>query len=917
MLVSRVVLVLSSVAASFARHDPLVRRQDDSTPSTSVNETDVTPKRFIVEFDQGTNPQAAADELANRPGVKVLKVFNSDIFHGASLETSEDNLDTLKAEDPVIQAWQAKRVTLAPITPLQSFGKDAAGVNLSIHHMTGVDKLHAKGVLGKGAVVAVVDTGVDYTHSALGGGIGKGFKIAGGYDLVGNGEWPDDPERQPDSDPMDQLGHGTHVSGIIAGESDLLTGVAPEATLRVYKVFATLDATTEDVLIEAFLLAYRDGADVITSSVGGLAGWLDNAWAVVASRLVDEGVVVTISAGNDGQAGAFAASSGSSGEHVLAIASVEADITPTPSFNATFSRDGDIQKISVPYRSVEDWYPSEIDGWPIIPLGLDTGTADEACNTLPEDTQNFTNSVVLVRRGGCNFSQKQRNLAEFGGLKVLIYTNDMPIVMPTTDFLDGQIAMITREAGAEIIKTIKAGGNVTADFTTRPIFTLTGLVNEETGGEASYFTTIGATNDLYVKYDIAAPGGQILSSYLGGGYSVLSGTSMACPYVAGIAALYIGQHGGRSAHGPDFAKELAMRIISSGDSIPWSDGTGDGTDYGFLASVAQVGTGLVNATKVLDYSTSLSFTKFALNDTRKFNKRHTIDITNNGKKPITYTFSSEDFGGLNAMNIDPETWGTPRIAWGEEVLAAPAKMVPTISFPGGKFTVKPGETKKAKFAFKAPSGLDASKLPLYSGKVVISGNNGESLAVPYLGLAADLEKDVGDIFQYPIGFPTITSTRDEIPISEKSNFTFDLDPDVQDFPNLYTRLNFGTRELRWDIFDSKWTERKWKYPPAVGKAGYVGAATSWAKLSGKQFFNATVDDADEVITMPMTDVPRSIVGVFGTELWWLGRLANGTQIAPGKYNMRFAALKPFGNPRSSDHWDVFDTPSFEVLPLET
>lgn len=99
----------------------------------------------------------------------MLKVFNSDIFHGASLETSEDNLDTLKAEDPVIQAWQAKRVTLAPITPLQSFGKDAAGVNLSIHHMTGVDKLHAKGVLGKGAVVAVVDTGVDYTHSAVRG----------------------------------------------------------------------------------------------------------------------------------------------------------------------------------------------------------------------------------------------------------------------------------------------------------------------------------------------------------------------------------------------------------------------------------------------------------------------------------------------------------------------------------------------------------------------------------------------------------------------------------------------------------------------------------------------------------------------------------------------------------------------------
>ncbi|KAK7420633.1 hypothetical protein QQX98_002627 [Neonectria punicea] len=916
MRISQVLLVLSSVAVSFARHDPLLRRQDDSAPVSNTNDTDVTPKRFIVEFDKGTNAKDAADELGNRPGVKVLKIFNSDIFHGASLETPEDNLDTLKAEAPVIQAWQAKKVTLTPLVPLQSYGEDAAGINMSIHHMTGVDKLHADGVLGKGAVVAVVDTGVDYTHSALGGGIGEGFKIAGGYDLVGNGEWPEDPDKEPDSDPMDQLGHGTHVSGIIAGKSDLLTGVAPEATLRVYKVFATLDATTEDVLIEAFLLAYKEGADVITSSVGGLAGWSDNAWAVVASRLVDEGVVVTISAGNDGQGGAFAASSGSSGKNVLAIASVEADVIAAPSFNATFSDDGDVEKVSVPYLSVDPWYPSDIDGWPIVALGLDITVEDEACNPLPEDTRNLTDSVVLVRRGGCNFSQKQENLAAFGALHVLVYTNDMPLVIPTTDFLDGQIAMITRDAGAKIIKTIKAGGNVTADFTTRPIYTLTGVPNEETGGDPSYFTTIGATNDLFIKPDIAAPGGQIFSSYLGGGYSVLSGTSMACPYVAGIAALYIGQHGRRSTHGPNFAKDLAMRIISSGEEIPWSDGTGDGTDYGFLASVAQVGTGLVNASKVLDYSTSLSFSKFALNDTRQLNRWHTVDITNNGDEPVTYTFSSQDFGGMNAMNTDPETWGTPRIAWGEEVLAAPEKMVPRVTFPGGKFTVKSGETKTAKFSFTPPAGLDASKLPLYSGKVVIAGSNGESLSVPYLGLAADLQKDVGDIFDYPIGFPTITSTRDDIPISQKSNFTFDLDPDVQDFPNLYTRLNFGTRELRWDIFDAAWTERKWKYPPVVGKAGYVGAATSWAQLNNKQIFNATVDDADDLITLPMTDVPRSIVGLYGTELWWLGRLANGSQIAPGKYNMRFAALKPFGNPKSSEHWDVFETPSIEVLPLE-
>ena len=54
------------------------------------------------------------------------------------------------------------------------------------HSMTGVDKLHAEGILGEGITVAIVDTGVDYLHPALGGCFGEGCKIAGGIDFVGD-----------------------------------------------------------------------------------------------------------------------------------------------------------------------------------------------------------------------------------------------------------------------------------------------------------------------------------------------------------------------------------------------------------------------------------------------------------------------------------------------------------------------------------------------------------------------------------------------------------------------------------------------------------------------------------------------------------------------------------------------------------
>ncbi|MFP5247323.1 MAG: S8 family serine peptidase, partial [Thermoanaerobaculia bacterium] len=68
---------------------------------------------------------------------------------------------------------------------------------------------------GAGVKVAVLDTGIDYTHPALGGGFGEGHKVAGGWDFVND-----------DADPMDDNGHGTHVAGIIAADGSGLTGVA-------------------------------------------------------------------------------------------------------------------------------------------------------------------------------------------------------------------------------------------------------------------------------------------------------------------------------------------------------------------------------------------------------------------------------------------------------------------------------------------------------------------------------------------------------------------------------------------------------------------------------------------------------------------------------------------------------------------
>jgi subtilisin family serine protease len=87
----------------------------------------------------------------------------------------------------------------------------------SLYVMTQVDKLHAEDVTGKGFRVAIIDSGVDYTHLALGGSFRLGCLVEVGYDFTGDNYVPRVELLEPDDDPMDNCaGYGTHVAGTIA-----------------------------------------------------------------------------------------------------------------------------------------------------------------------------------------------------------------------------------------------------------------------------------------------------------------------------------------------------------------------------------------------------------------------------------------------------------------------------------------------------------------------------------------------------------------------------------------------------------------------------------------------------------------------------------------------------------------------------
>ena len=101
-----------------------------------------------------------------------------------------------------------------------------ANLTESVHQIRADIVRDSLGFTGDGVLVGEVDTGIDYNNPALGGGFGPAYRVIGGYDFANN-----------DNDPTDDLGHGTHVAGIIgANDGDTLIGVAPDVKFLAVKV---------------------------------------------------------------------------------------------------------------------------------------------------------------------------------------------------------------------------------------------------------------------------------------------------------------------------------------------------------------------------------------------------------------------------------------------------------------------------------------------------------------------------------------------------------------------------------------------------------------------------------------------------------------------------------------------------------
>ncbi|KAK7947007.1 subtilisin-like protein [Apiospora aurea] len=881
----------------------LVLRVACATPSSrtpeqaAVDSGPEIPKQYIVEYVKGAS---VARDLSNK-ALKVIKSYDSALFTGAAVELgSEDDVASYAAAPHIANIWPNRKVRLEQPVDRQSFSDDVQAVEYTTHRATGVDKLHKSGALGRGAKVGIVDTGVWYKHPALGGGFGPGFKVEGGWDFVGDVDIDFDT-KQPDADPISlpDIGHGTHVAGIVAAVSENFVGVAPNATIYAYKVTGNAEGSDDATLIDAFLRAEKDGMDVITASIGSSAGWADAAWAVVVSRVVEAGVIVTVSAGNKGDNGAFMGIAAGSSPGSLAVASVQAASAPAAPFKLTYTVDGESSTALSGYVG-DDKFPATVKNWPIFEVTSSNPNVDPGCEAFPADTPKMTNSVALVPRSqGCNYSVKQKNLLAIGVEYVLFYNDGRAIVPPTNTLPLSTLGVITAEAGAAILKALRANATVTADFS------YTGGevgVPDVIGNTPNTFSGWAATYDLQLKPDIAAPGGNIFSTWSDNKYMVQSGTPMSTPYIAGIAALYVGAFGGRKERGAEVAQDFHRRVTASGSSMSWTAKMATNPD--FVAPPVQMGSGLVDAVRTLYANTTVGSTRLHLNDTANFQPTHELAITNHGRDAVTYDFTLEPAAGFEIFDPYIAMWGTWGIKKFDDLV--PMEMVPDVQLPEA-VTIAPGETRKVTVTFANPEnkGWNATTLPLYSGKVKIAGSNGERLSVQYMGVASSLYENKR-VWQktYPICLGGVNWKN----IDVDSTYNFNSKAQAFNYPVLFSMFDWGVHELRWDIFESDWDESKWTYPPTAAD-GFVGATARWtgttANAASLDLTDPAVVKANTIET-PIMSLSRNGFATRDSYTYrWAGHLANGSIVAPGNYTMRVAASRPFGDLSKVEGWEVW------------
>jgi subtilisin family serine protease len=696
--VAALVATTVSTAASgsgrpaFQKIDPALLKSVDFTPLS----LDTTPVQVMVQL--GTDPVAVQVADAKKHGKSLSNAQQDSIRK--QIKAQQDGLkSSLSARGARVIAQLQSAYNGIQVQVARNQISDLASIPgvVGVHavrtftvgpkNVNGIPFVHAPTAwsydfTGKGVKIADIDTGIDYTHADFGGpGTTAAYeaahanstaapdpalvgpaapKVKGGYDFVGDDYDAGDPTSvpQPDPNPLDCNGHGTHTAGTVAGDgilSDGTTysgpydsntvashdwnvgpGVAPQADIYAYRVFGC--SGSSNVVDLAIDRAVADHVDVITMSLGSDLGGVDDPTTVAAENAAAAGITVVAAAGNAGPSG-YMVSSPSTGPHVLSVAALDGSLPEYPGAELALSSGGTVDTI--------DANGADIPSGPLPVKVLKTSTGGISLGCDPAEYAGTAGMLVVTKRGTCARVARAVFGQKAGAAAVLMVNSDgtlPPYEGPITgnpdtgEQYDVTIPFLGAAGTAANVSALLAADGGTTTLTAKSV--------PNTGYQkVASFSSAGPSNpDSAAKPEVIAPGVSVASAGngTGNGFVIESGTSMATPMTAGTAALV------KEAH-PDWTgTQIKAAIENTADPS---------LNIGY--TVRKAGAGAVQADDATT-TTVLATTPDGLDSlafgyvpgTGDYSATKSFTLRNTGTSAVTYSLAAQaDSVGLRGGNV--------------------------------------------------------------------------------------------------------------------------------------------------------------------------------------------------------------------------------------------------------------------------
>ncbi|RFU73816.1 subtilisin-like protease [Trichoderma arundinaceum] len=707
---------------------------------------------LIIELDEKVTTLNTFAQSARAINYTVRHTFNTTgVFTGISINVSDDrDLDEIKLHlrgiPGIIGIADIVQYEIPPIkrnsnVPQHNFSAIARRGDISYDlgftlRMGGIDKVHAMGIKGKGVNIGFIDTGIYYKHPALGGGMGNERKIAGGYSFISdNGDLVE--SNDPYSD-CPQSDHATHVAGILGmdplqfPEGFPISGVAPEASLYAYRIFSCgaiggpRRGGTSDLVLKAMLKAFEDGVDIISMSLSlaeGMTGALPkyDPLAIAAQQIKDAGVAIVVAMGNGASDSLYG--------NNLYLQTLPSELTSVISVGAVANSNYPL------VYTARDEFGAEIHYSSLYPIsttdGLDVYViTGDSCGSVDweevvddiQATGNLSTTIMALRISEfCPLSQIvccgdtiPPYLFGFYNNSTNPYHQDYESILPYR-FNNGTTkAHIVTEPDADTFYTNynKSGGYGKYKL----FFNNSIYVNpqQNIGGMVDSYSNWGPLRRTFeLKPQIVAPGGHILSTFPEsiGSYGVISGTSMATPYIAGCFALIKSQFPYLSVD------EILISLQATAKPTAWA------WNPSMLSTTAQQGAGLVNVYDAITSVTRVSPGQLAVTDNNRTSfGLVNITVENHGNTTQRYGLSHRGAGYVYENVGYREVSQLPNFGSAE--------------FSTLNFELGPGSTTEITVRLSPPDlAVDIGRLPLFSGYIDIIPETGANLSIPYIGPA--------------------------------------------------------------------------------------------------------------------------------------------------------------------------------------